>query len=175
LFGSVDGIDLSRFREGMTYDVGTTVGNYLLAQGWAVLSADKSAPAWSNPSRRQSVLIVEDDEDTRVIVAQLLEHHGWEPHVATDGLEALESLKRCRPSLIVLDVTMPRMDGVAFRNAQRQLEDERLATVPVVVVSARTDASHCKQLLHAAAVLTKPFEADELVRAVRLHARPQTH
>jgi CheY-like chemotaxis protein len=174
LSGSVDGIDLSRFLEGLTYDVGTTVGSYLLSQGWAVVTVDETAASLPQtpPPRRPSVLIVEDDEDTRVILAQLLEHHGWEPHVASDGFEALESLRHCRPSVIVLDLALPRMDGFAFRRAQRQLADERLAAVPVVVLSARHDAPLYKRSLHASEVLTKPFEADALVRAVRLHARP---
>ena len=174
LSGSVDGIDLSRFLEGLTYEVGTTIGNYLLAQGWAVISAENEGVVLPLDGMfpRSSVLIVEDDEDTRVILAQLLEHYGWEPHVATDGIEGLEALKRCNPSLILLDIALPRMDGVAFRQAQRRLHDNRLATVPVVVVSALHDAMEYKRRLHAAEVLTKPFEADELIRAVQNHARP---
>ena len=172
LSGSVDGIELGRFLEGLTYDVGTTIGNYLLSEGWAVLSMDDDAvtPPLGRP--RASVLIVEDDEDTRVILAQLLEHYGWEPHVASDGVEGLAALQRCRPSLIVLDLGLPRMDGVAFRQAQRQLTDWRLASVPVVVVSAQHDAPEYKQRLHAAEVLTKPFDVEALVRAIRCHARP---
>lgn len=176
LSGAVDGIDLSRFVEGLTYDVGTTMGNYLLSQGWAVVSGDEGAPGLPDRRglRRASVLIVEDDEDTRVILAQLLEHHGWEPHVASDGIEGLDALHRCRPSLIVLDIGLPRMDGVAFREAQRRLADHRLASVPIVVVSALGDAQDYKDRLSAAEVLTKPFEADALVRAIAHHARPAT-
>jgi DNA-binding response OmpR family regulator len=166
---------LTKFAEGLTYEVGTTVGTYLLSQGWAVLSAEEPGPVTPvSRAIRPSVLIVEDDEDTRVILAQLLEHHGWEPHVASDGVEGLAALERCRPSLIVLDIGMPRMDGVAFRQAQRQLADARLANVPVVVVSALHDAPEYKRRLHAAEVLTKPFEVDALVRAIRSHARPRT-
>ena len=175
LSGSVDGIALGRFLEGLIYDVGTTIGSYLLSQGWAVLSSED--PAANLPLGRTpaSVLIVEDDEDTRVILAQLIEHHGWVPHVAADGVEGLAALQRCRPSLIVLDLGLPRMDGVAFRQAQRQLADERLASVPVVVVSAQHDALEYKQRLHAAEVLTKPFEVEALVRAIRCHVRPASH
>ncbi len=175
LSGSVDGIELAKFAEGSIYDVGTTVGTYLLSQGWAVLSGDDEGTAGPvNRHLRASVLIVEDDEDTRVILAQLLEHHGWEPHVASDGIEGLEALQRCRPSLIVLDLGLPRMDGVAFRQAQWRLADARLASIPVVVVSAQHNAPDYKQRLHAAEVLTKPFEVDALVRAIRNHARPST-
>lgn len=174
LSGSVDGIDLSRFVEGLTYEVGTTIGNYLLSQGWAVLTSGDTTPFL--PLRRMfprpSVLIVEDDEDTRVILAQLLEHHGWEPHVASDGREGLESLQRCRPALILLDISMPRMDGVEFRKAQWRLADQRLANVPVVVVSALQNAPTYQRELNAAAVLMKPFEADALLRAVESYARP---
>jgi CheY-like chemotaxis protein len=174
LSGSVDGIELSKFVEGLTYEVGTTVGNYLLSQGWAVLSSEEAAPVLSlrRMLRRPSVLIVEDDEDTRVILAQLLEHHGWEPHVAADGIEGLEALQRCRPSLILLDLAMPRMDGVEFRRAQRRLADHRLANIPIVVVSAVHDADSYKSELKAAEVVTKPFAVDALLRAVEANALP---
>lgn len=173
LSGSVDGIELAKFAEGSTYEVGTTLGNYLLSQGWAVLSGgEPGAPSPRTRAARPSVLIVEDDEDMRVVLAQLLEHHGWEPHVASDGVEGLAALERCRPSLIVLDLGMPRMDGVAFRQAQQRLADARLASVPVVVVSALHDAPAYKHRLHAAEVLTKPFEVDALVRAIRSHVPP---
>ena len=164
---------MAKFTEGSIYEVGTTVGTYLLSQGWAVLSGEdeKAVPA-INRRLRPSVLIVEDDEDTRVILAQLLEHYGWEPHVASDGIEGLEALQRCRPSLIVLDLGLPRMDGVAFRQAQWSLADTGLASVPIVVVSAQQNAPEYKQRLHAAEVLIKPFEVDAFVRAIRSHARP---
>jgi two-component system chemotaxis response regulator CheY len=160
--------------EGLTYDVGTTLANYLLSQGWAVVSLDAASTTLPTPNtpRRPSVLIVEDDEETRVILAQLLEHHGLEPHVASDGVEGLAALQRCRPSLILLDLAMPRMDGVAFRRVQQQLTDDRLRRVPVVVVSALHDAEDYKKRLHVAEVLTKPFEADALIRAVETYARP---
>jgi hypothetical protein len=78
--GSVDGINLTRFLEGLTYEVGTTLGNYLLAQQWAE-PADEREPAAMLPLnrtlRRPSVLIVEDDADLRDIELQLLEFHGW--------------------------------------------------------------------------------------------------
>lgn len=175
LRGSVDGIDLSKFLEGLTYDVGTMLGNYLLAQGWAVptLTEDPTAIIPSHRTiQRPGILIVEDDEDMRSILTQLLEFHGWASFTASDGERGLVALKRYRPSLILLDLAMPRMNGIEFRAAQRQLPDKRLATVPVVVVSALSVAVEYKSTLDAADVLVKPFEADRLLRAVESNVRP---
>lgn len=176
LTGSVDGIDLSRFLEGLTYDVGTTLGNYLLAQEWAE-PVSHGEPATILPSlnrtiKRPSVLIVEDDDDMRQILSQLLEHQGWPAYVASDGIAALSALQKYRPSLILLDLAMPRMDGFAFRSAQRRLPDKRLANVPVVVVSAVDNAPQYQSELRAAEILVKPFEADRLLQAVENHAGP---
>lgn len=177
LRGSVDGIDLGKFLEGLTYDIGTTLGNYLLAQRWAEPASD-AAPAaviaLHTTIRRPSVLIVEDDDDMRQIVMQLLEYHGWPAHEARDGAAALDALQKHRPSLILLDLAMPRMNGLEFRRRQRELPDKRLANVPVVVLSAMADAPQYKTTLNAAAVLVKPFEADRLLQTVESHVRPAT-
>jgi CheY-like chemotaxis protein len=175
LSGSVDGIDLSKFLEGLTYEVGTTLGNYLLAQGWGEPASQQDAAAvlpLNRTIRRPSVLIVEDDEDMRHILTQLLEFHGWTAYQAPDGVAGLEALKEHRPSLILLDLAMPRMSGEEFRARQRSLPDRRLASVPVVVVSANADAPHLKSSLNAADVLVKPFEADRLLKAVESNLRP---
>jgi len=175
LRGDVDGIDLSRFVEGLTYEVGTTVGNYLMAQGWATPVPDSETAAILPLNRTispRTVLVVEDDADMREILTQLLEFHGWNIMTAGDGVEGLQQLKRHRPSLIVLDLAMPRMNGMQFRAAQRQLPDRRLASIPCVVVSAANDAASYKASLGAADVLVKPFETDELLASVAAHARP---
>jgi CheY-like chemotaxis protein len=173
--GTVDGIDLSKFLEGLSYDVGTTLANYLMAQRWAVPVNDSDATAVLSLNRtiqHPGVLVVEDDEDMRHILTQLLEHHGWRAFAAGDGIEGLDALKRHRPSLILLDLAMPRMNGVEFRQAQQQLPDKRLASVPVVVVSAVHDAFRYKAPLKAADVLVKPFEVERLLQTVETHARP---
>jgi CheY-like chemotaxis protein len=79
-----------------------------------------------------------------------------------------------RPSLILLDLAMPRMDGVEFRAAQRELGDESLAAVPIVIVSAVHEARAYQSRLNAADVLVKPFDAERLVQAVEMHARPNS-
>lgn len=175
LSGSVDGIELSRFLKGLTYEVGTTLANYLLSQQWAE-PASPEDPAAILPLHRTlerpGVLVVEDDEDMQQILIQLLEYQGWPVHAASDGVEGLAALKRHRPSLILLDLAMPRMNGIEFRARQRELPDKRLANVPVVVVSAVADAPQYKTALNAADVLVKPFEADRLLKAVESCVRP---
>lgn len=175
LSGSVDGIDLSKFLEGLTYEVGTTLANYLLSQQWAE-PASAQAPAAVLPLTRTisrpGILVVEDDHDMQLILLQLLEFHGWSAYAASDGVEGLELLEKHRPSLILLDLAMPRMNGVEFRARQRELSDRRLASVPVIVVSAVADAPDYKETLHAADVLEKPFDADRLLKAVESYVRP---
>ena len=171
----MDGIDLSRFLEGLTYEIGTTLANYLLAQGWAE-PASLQDPAAALPLNRTihrpSVLVVEDDADMRQILIQLLEYQGWPVHAAADGVEALDALRKHRPALILLDLAMPRMNGMEFRARQRELPDRRLANVPVVVVSAVADAPDCRSALNAVDVLAKPFDADRLLKTVETCVRP---
>jgi CheY-like chemotaxis protein len=83
----------------------------------------------------QTILVIEDDPDVRAALAELLASEGYEVAATADGGEALDTLRGgLRPSVIVLDLMMPRVDGWDFRRAQ--LEDPEFATVPVVLVTA---------------------------------------
>ena len=113
----------------------------------------------------QCILLVEGDELLRGAIKMVLEWEGYRVACAGDGLEALARLREgCRPSLILLDVLLPVLDGVRFRQWQRR--DPDLADIPVVVVSA-LDAFDCPE---AAAHVRKPFAPQELLDAVRRHA-----
>jgi CheY-like chemotaxis protein len=108
------------------------------------------------------ILIVEDDDDIRLLLRGLLEHRGYEVLCAQSGQEALDMLATAvavPPSLILLDVMMPIMDGYAFRAAQRSIP--ALADVPVVVMSAVSDVRLGE--LAPAAVVVKPLEFDDLL------------
>ena len=89
--------------------------------------------------------------------------------VATDGNDALRTLRAATelPRLILLDLMMPVMDGWAFRAAQ--LADERLATIPVVILSAATDVRRHAAQLHADDYLVKPLDVPLLLDAVERH------
>jgi DNA-binding response OmpR family regulator len=116
------------------------------------------------------VLIVEDDEDLREMMAQLLTLEGFETATAANGREALEYLhehEAGRPDIILLDLMMPVMDGWEFR--RRQQADPTLAPVPVIILSALDYARASN--LEATAFLKKPLDFDRLVSLVRSHCR----
>ena len=175
LSGSVDGVDLSRFIKGFTYEVGSALGNLLLAEGWGepVPALERHEPALVLPLSQfhpPRVLIIEDDDSARSLVAASLRHEGYNVVEARDGREGLTALVRHRPSLILLDLRMPRMDGREFRDAQRRLADRTLANVPVVVVSAVDDARVEGDHLGARDVVEKPVNLHHLIDVVEREA-----
>jgi CheY-like chemotaxis protein len=118
-----------------------------------------------------NILIVEDDADTREMLAMLLSTAGFHTVSAEDGLEALHLLRTVRhgapdvPCLVLLDLKMPRLSGREFRRAQ--LGDPTVASVPVAVMSGATDAEQHGQALGAVATVMKPIDFDVLLNVVR--------
>jgi CheY-like chemotaxis protein len=112
------------------------------------------------------ILLVEDDPALRTALAEVLREYGYEVACAADGLDALAKLDGCSPSVILLDLAMPVMDGWSFRAVQRR--DPRYATIPTVVLSASltTDARSLADL-HPDAALAKPFEIERLIETVQ--------
>jgi CheY-like chemotaxis protein len=117
-------------------------------------------------THRHEVMLVEDDPDANAALECLLRAHHFEVVVAFDGQQALERLRAGpRPSVILLDVMMPRMDGHAFRAAQRA--DPAFAAIPVIVFSGGYDVRSIAEQLGARTYLTKPVDAQRLLDAVR--------
>jgi CheY-like chemotaxis protein len=112
-----------------------------------------------------TVLIVDDDPDVRMMLAVFLELAGVEVVIAANGREALERLASDRPSVILLDLMMPVMDGIEFR--QRQEQHDRFREIPVVCLSAHHNARHIARKLGVAEFLGKPFELDAVMNVVR--------
>ena len=111
------------------------------------------------------ILIVEDDASVREALAIFLEGEGYAVVEAGDGAEALARLRTNEPvGLILLDLMMPVMNGWEFRDAQTR--DPRLASIPVVVITA--DNSAVQKAAHAgvAGFLLKPLEFPELLTYV---------
>src|SRR5262245_18965588 len=112
------------------------------------------------------ILIIDDDPDIRDILTIVLKAEGHEVATAVDGLEGLERLRSdSRPSLIFVDMMMPRLDGRAFLEAMRR--DPRLADVPVVVLTGHPAARKEAKELGTAGYLVKPVELDDLLGTIR--------
>jgi two-component system, chemotaxis family, chemotaxis protein CheY len=111
-----------------------------------------------------SVMVIDDDEAIRYLAKLLLEGEGFRVATAVDGLDAWRQLEAgAAPSLILLDLMMPRMDGEQFLHTLRA---SRRAGIPVVVMSGHSAASAVARGLEANACLTKPFELEDLLETV---------
>lgn len=116
-----------------------------------------------------SILIIEDDEGVGSSLAALLRDEGYDVVIATSGRSALDRLRNDPlPSLILLDLMMPEMDGIEFR--VRQLADSRLASIPVIVISARPDVERRAKQLLVDDFLPKPMNFEELLHVVQNRA-----
>jgi two-component system, OmpR family, alkaline phosphatase synthesis response regulator PhoP len=111
-----------------------------------------------------AVLVVDDEMDIREAVAEVLAEEGYEVHAAGDGAEALRKARSVHPSLVLLDLMMPGMNGWEFRAAQSR--DPELRDIPVVVLSALGRVAG----LDAEGFIQKPFDLEELLSAVKAHA-----
>ncbi|HET7505065.1 MAG TPA: response regulator [Kofleriaceae bacterium] len=114
------------------------------------------------------VLVVDDDRDIRDSLIELLEDHGYRAAGAANGLEALTVLGASAPlpCLILLDLMMPVMDGQEFR--EQQLKNPAWAQIPVVAISAYSDAVARARALDLEC-LRKPLTMRPLIEMVRRH------
>jgi two-component system chemotaxis response regulator CheY len=111
---------------------------------------------------KPEILVVDDDADLLFTVRELLLELGFAVRTAANGREALQELSRERPAAVLLDMRMPVMDGWGFAAELRKRGD----TMPLVVMTAATDARSWAEQIHARAYVSKPFEPDEIVRAL---------
>ncbi len=120
----------------------------------------------------RTVLVVEDDPGVRTTLDQLLRFEGYRVLTAVDGQEALDLLERHRPDLAVVDVVMPRLDGLALCRMLRRRGDR----LPVLVLTARHQLGDRVAGLDAGAddYLAKPFATEELLARIRALLRRAT-
>ncbi len=116
---------------------------------------------------RATILVVDDDLGIREALEAVLSSSGYDVALAANGQAALDLLLRGRslPSLILLDLMMPVMDGWQFRS--RQLQQERLREIPVVIISAGGNVQQKAENLGAAGWLRKPMMMPVLLREVK--------
>jgi CheY-like chemotaxis protein len=120
------------------------------------------------------VLVVDDEADARELIAAVLGQSGAEVATAASAAEALDSLTRVRPHVLVSDISMPGDDGYALLRRVRELSLERHGRVPAVALTAYARAEDRERALAVgfASHVPKPVEPAELVDVVaRLAAR----
>jgi len=117
--------------------------------------------------RKPKIIIVDDDRETRDMLAMALEMEGFEVSQAANGLRLISSLHVDRPDVILLDVNMSWIDGFELCRAVRKNEEFR--QIPVVFISARTSSADVTKGLDAGAsdYFTKPVELSTLVARIR--------
>ncbi|MBX2862698.1 MAG: response regulator [Leptolyngbyaceae cyanobacterium MAG.088] len=119
------------------------------------------------------ILIVDDNPTNLKVLSNALQGNDWTMLVATDGVSAIEQAHYAQPSLILLDVMMPGIDG--FETCKRLKTDVKTQAIPIIFMTALADAEYKVQGLEMGAVdyITKPFQQQEVVARVKLHLHLQ--
>ena len=111
------------------------------------------------------VLVVEDDPDIRRSIAECLRDEGFDVIVAHDGEHALRLAAAGNPDVILLDLSLPRVDGVEFTQRWRERVGE--ATVPILAMSGRPGGAEIAQQIGAADYRPKPLDLAEIADLLR--------
>ena len=127
----------------------------------------KVAKPRSAPPQAPLVLVVDDSITVRRVTQRLLQREGYRVVMAADGLQALERLLDERPSVVLSDIEMPRMDG--FDLARNIRADARLAGLPIVMITSRIAEKHREHAMSLGVdhYLGKPYSEEELMGLVR--------
>ena len=134
----------------------------------AAAEAPREAPEESAASRAAHVLIVDDNATNRMVAETLCEMFDCTSEMAEDGVEAVEAARTGRFDLILMDIKMPRMDGIAASKAIRDLPG-RLGRVPIIALTANADPDDAAGYLVAGmnGVVEKPMKPDNLLQALQ--------
>jgi DNA-binding response OmpR family regulator len=111
------------------------------------------------------ILVVDDDPEILAMLRDFLESEGLAVRTASNGAEALDALIQITPSLILLDMRMPVLDGWGFAKEYR----ERHHTYPIVVMTAAESARRWAEEIGATSYIAKPFDVNELLQTIDRH------
>lgn len=112
----------------------------------------------------KKILVVDDEGEIRDLLETRLKANGYDVVTASDGVEGLVKAKDEKPNLIILDVSMPNMDGYSFI---RELQKENLKNIPVLVFTARPHLQDLFKIEGIHNYMIKPFNADEFLSKVK--------
>jgi CheY-like chemotaxis protein len=130
----------------------------------AVETQNGSGTTASGPGSGPKVLIIDDVAEARELYSAYLEYHGFRVETAEDGVAGLTKARETRPDAIVLDYSMPRMDGEQVLACLHDSEDTR--AIPVLMLTAVPDLVSRRTRRGCTAFLEKPCEPDRLVGAL---------
>ncbi len=112
------------------------------------------------------ILVIEDDPSVRTLLSKSLSARGYDVTVARDGIEGLTQLEEARPDLLIVDIMMPRLDGMTFVRAVKG--NESTGPIPVIFLTAKNDPKSMIDGINVGAkfYVTKPFAIDDLVAKI---------
>ncbi len=115
---------------------------------------------------KKNIMVVEDEESVRDMVAKMLSARGYGVEVANDGLDGLRKIDQSKPDLLIADVMMPNLDGLTLVKALKEHKDTK--NIPVIFLTAKGDARSMIEGINVGAkfYVTKPFQMDDLLAKV---------
>ena len=118
------------------------------------------------------ILVVEDDPQVARLISLVLQRHGHQSEIVSDGQSALDTAREQRPSMIFADLTIKGMGGEALCSALKSQMETR--DIPYIVVSGDRDIAEKARHCGADDYMGKPFEFEDLIRLVNKYARTQS-
>lgn len=114
------------------------------------------------------ILVVDDSLSVRVSLTQLLNSEGYATRTAKDGIEALEEIEKRRPAALLVDLEMPRLNGLEL-TARLRARDDEMKTIPIVMITSRATEKHRAQAQLASVdlYLSKPYREQDLLAHLR--------
>lgn len=116
--------------------------------------------------KKPCILIAEDFEENRIALKLILQHSGFDVIEAEDGRQAVETVRREKPDLVLMDVTLPALDGL---QATREIRsDDEFKQLPIIIISAHDSEEIRRQAAEAGgtAYISKPVEIEELKKLI---------
>lgn len=115
-------------------------------------------------NKKLAVLLVEDNKINSLLASHILKSWDYEVDLAWDGIEAIDQVKKNKYDIILMDISMPRMDGLETTRHLREMKNNNSERIPIIAMSAHADKTHFEQAIKSGMndYLSKPFQAEEL-------------
>lgn len=123
---------------------------------------------------KTKILVVEDNENNLYVVSFLLTSAGFEVLKARDGVEGIESVKKYRPNLVLMDMKLPKLDG--YEATRRLKADPELKSIPVIGLTAYAMSDDEEKVLAAGCegFITKPIDPDTFLDTLKMYINKET-